>query len=74
METYHGGNHYKFAVSGTASQTIGRYKRRHHEFVPMLEDNQMMWRNLYYVALNGFMLFNSCGLTKSWKEDSAEYP
>jgi hypothetical protein len=35
----------------------------------MLEDNQM----IYYVALNGFLLFNSWGLNKSWKEDPADY-
>jgi hypothetical protein len=42
MEANHGGNHHRFPVSETATKKLGRFKRRYNEFVPVLEDDQMM--------------------------------
>jgi hypothetical protein len=36
----------------------------HHGFAPTIEIDQTVSNNSYYVALNGFMLFNSWGLNK----------
>ncbi len=54
----------KFRPRNRYHTKFNKFKRRYQEFAPALEDGQMMWRNLYYVALNGFMLFNSWGLNK----------
>jgi hypothetical protein len=43
---------------------LDRFKRRYHGFAPTIEIDQTVSNNSYYVALNGFMLFNSWGLNK----------
>jgi hypothetical protein len=43
---------------------LDRFMRRYHGFAPMIEIDQTVSSNSYYVALNGFMLLNSWGLNK----------
>ncbi len=47
---------------------------QYHKFAPVLEDDPIMWKNLNYVSLNDFMLFNGWGLKKRWKQYPAGYP
>jgi hypothetical protein len=41
-----------------------------YKLAPSLDDAQMMLRNLHYVLLQGFMLFDSSGLNKRFKKRS----
>jgi hypothetical protein len=41
-----------------------------YKLAPSLDDGQMMLRNLHYVLLQGFMLFDSSGLNKRFKKRS----
>jgi hypothetical protein len=43
---------------------LDRFQRRYHGFAPMIEIDQTVSSNSYYVPLNGFMLLNSWGLNK----------
>jgi hypothetical protein len=53
---------------------LDRFKRRYHGFAPVLEIDQTVSKNSYYVTLNGFMRFKTRGLRKNLNADPAGHP
>jgi hypothetical protein len=62
--SHHSGITIDFFSQIPQSQKIKSINRHPYEFAPVLEDDQMMLRGHYYVAITGFMLFNSWGLNR----------